>query len=165
MTERNRQRSCLTRAQVFISSALEGLSPVRCGDTGEPFPLYRLPVSLTNRADLLSWSSAYHHLDCIWLASGDLEESAYARMSAPDSELSTSGRELAALVELAAGIPTFYYMIRYYEDEEVDEDRLCPSCGQDWREDVLDEKAGQFQDFPFRCQPCRLVSHRASSRV
>ena len=69
------------------------------------------------------------------------------------SSLSRQGRDLAAQMETATGIPFFYYLHKIRSrgfDAELK--RRCPNCEGVWR---LEESQHLFD---FRCDPCRLLS-------
>jgi predicted nucleic acid-binding Zn ribbon protein len=77
----------------------------------------------------------------------------------PDSELAQQGRNLCRRIEIGTGIPTYYYLARYWAREKGEEDRLCPGCGNMWKVEGLKELPERFYHFDFRCDNCRLVSH------
>jgi predicted nucleic acid-binding Zn ribbon protein len=139
-------------------------SPLCCGDSGEPVPVYPLPISDQDRQDLYSWAGSYKDLYNVWLMSGALEIPAYEQLADPTSELSVNGRELCATIEEATQKPTFYYLTRYYGRNDGEETRRCPLCGGEWRSsDKEKEDKTPFHRFPFKCDSCRLVSHIAPS--
>jgi len=147
----------------LFTHALDEASPVCCGDSGEPIPVYLLPISDQDRRDLYSWSGSYQDLDKVWLASGALEIPAYKQLADPTSELSVTGRELCARIEKATQKPTFYYLTRYWGRNDGEATRPCPLCGGEWRLSDQNEDIASFHKFPFKCDSCRLVSHIAVS--
>ena len=145
----------------LFTNAFEEASPLCCGDTGQPVPLYLLPISQETREYLCYWSSAYRNHDMLWIGSGALEIPAYKQMADPASELSQNGRDLCAEIQQATGIPTFYYIQRYWGRREGEENRLCPGCGSKWRVKGTRPQGAPFHQFAFRCKRCRLVSNLA----
>ena len=147
----------------LFTHAFDNTSPVCCGDSGRPVPLYLLPISDLTRDHLYFWASHYKDHDNIWLGSGALEVSAYKETADPRSELSATGRELCRNIEAATGKRTFYYLQRYWGRNVGEEDRLCPMCGRRWRTSVNESDKTPFWKFSFRCVRCCLVSHLACS--
>lgn len=147
----------------LFTHAFDDTSPVNCGDTGAPVPLYLLPVDQCLREDLYRWASAYVRLDNIWLNSGALEMPAYRQIADPTAELSVDGRELCGKIESAVGRPVYYYVMRYWGRRTGESTRVCPLCGENWNTADAPVKDAPFHQFDFRCEPCRLVSHIASS--
>ena len=137
-------------------------SPVCDGDTGRPLPLYHLPLNEIQREQLVFWMQSYRDHDRVFLDSGTLEIPAYEEMLNADSLMSERGRSLAKEVEAATGKPVYYYLMRYWGFIEEEDRRVCPDCGGPWRVEELPERP-RFHQFPFRCEPCRLVSSDASS--
>jgi len=147
----------------LFTHAFDDASPVCCGDSGEPIPVYLLPIPDQDRRDLYSWAGYYKHHDNIWLDSGALEIPAYKQLADPTSELSVSGRELCAKVEKATQKPTFYYLTRYWGRNDGEEMRPCPLCGGEWRVSDQNADSTPFHKFQFKCDSCRLVSRIAVS--
>jgi predicted nucleic acid-binding Zn ribbon protein len=137
-------------------------SPVCAGKTGEPIPLYLLPVSQNVRESLFAWAGNYRTLDDLQIGCGPLEIHAYRQLAEVGSELSESGRSLCRTLEDATGQPSYYYLMRYWGREEGEDARRCPSCGGAWATPAPDDGKG-LAWFDFRCKPCRLVSHLAVS--
>jgi predicted nucleic acid-binding Zn ribbon protein len=147
----------------LFTHAFDDTSPVCCGDTGRPIPLYLLPISDMTREHLYFWAGTYRDHDRLWLDSGSLEIPAYRQMADPRSELSASGRGFCREIESATGKKTFYYLHRYYGRKRGEQDRACPMCGRQWRTSTEKSEATPFCEFDFRCVRCRLVSHCADS--
>jgi len=153
-----------TSSHVYLfATAFSGCSPVRCGDTGEPLPLYQLPIPFDSREHLLFWSREYSRMDGIWFSSGELEIPAYRQMAEPGSLLAKQGRKVLRKLEQASGVPAYYFLMRYAgRNKEAEPQRRCPGCGGEWF--VRTRASGEpFHQFEFRCEPCRLVSHTADS--
>ncbi len=145
---------------------LEKSSPVSSGKTGNPVPLYVLPVSDIVKERLYFWMQEYKSLDRIYICSGDLELPAYKQLANPQSGLSKEGRVLCLDIEKAIKKPVFYYLHRYWgrKDKDRENERPCPGCGGKWRREQSNNsiRDGIFW-FDFKCQSCRLVSHEATS--
>lgn len=134
-------------------------SPLCRGDSGKPIPLYRVPGSHEDREAIYYWQNTYRDYDSIWIGCGHLEIPVYRELASPDSELSQQGREICQQIETAIGIPTYYYLMRYWGRRNGEETRRCPGCGGSWHVTAPVRRANRFCDFPFRCDKCRLVSH------
>jgi predicted nucleic acid-binding Zn ribbon protein len=147
----------------LFTHAFDDTSPVCCGGSGQPVPLYLLPVSDQTREDLYFWTRHYKDHDNIWISSGALEMPAYRQTADPNSELSATGLELCQEIEAATGKRTFYYLQRYWGRNVGEENRLCPMCGRRWRTSAKEAEETPFWKFSFRCLRCRLVSHLACS--
>ena len=135
--------------------------PIRRMDNGSPIPTYMLPLSDSQKDDVYRWARSYHNHDRIWTDSDVLEIPAYKQLVEPDSELSLYGREICKVIEKATGVPTFYYLHRYWGRKGENKTRLCPSCGKKWRVKDNTEFPGSFLYLVFQCRKCRLVSHAA----
>jgi len=148
-------------------------SPLHRGDNGMPIPLYRVPDDVGDRETIYYtnlWQVHYHEFDCINMSCGALEIDAYKQLTVHDSELSREGQELCKQFERITGVPTYYFLMRHWGRRKNEENRKCPSCGCSWRTDYYGgencHEAGEdycFWEFRFRCDKCRLVSHRAST--
>ncbi len=147
----------------LFTHAFDETSPVCCGDSGAPIPLYLMPISDRTREELWFWASHYRNFDLVWIATGALEIPAYKQTADPRSELSEEAREFCQEIENATGKPTFYYLQRYWGRNVGEQDRTCPMCGHKWRVAQKESKRFQFWKFAFRCRRCRLVSHLADS--
>jgi len=138
--------------------------PLCRGDNGKPIPLYRFPGSHEDRETIYSWQRTYRDYDAIWMGCDHLEIPVYRELALPDSELSKHGRDICKNVEFATGIPTYYFLMRYWGRKNDEEKRPCPVCGCAWRTE--NKPAGDmnsFCNFTFLCKQCRLVSHMAES--
>lgn len=138
-------------------------SPIFRGNDGCSIPPYLIPITDKDREYLFFWARSYYHHDNIWIGSGELEIPAYKQLADPFSELSESGRDYAELIEKSTGIPTYYYLMRYWGRKIGEENRLCPLCGKDWKTNQNKPKVEKFWHFHFMCNNCRLVSHEADS--
>jgi predicted nucleic acid-binding Zn ribbon protein len=136
-------------------------SPVFHGGRATPLPLHLLPVSERLREELYDWGESSRCHDRVFLESGALELPAYEQLASPHGELAKHGRVLATDVETATGIPTYLYLLRHWAHPADEDNRPCPSCGRPWREKKSPMPSKEpFQLFHFRCETCRLVSHR-----
>jgi predicted nucleic acid-binding Zn ribbon protein len=140
----------------LFTHAFDWKPPLYRGDTGEPIPTFLLPLDSRRKNDLTGWQYQYALHDRLWLNSGFLEVAAYKELIDPDSQLSREGRAICAEIEKVTGVPTYYYLMRYYAPSLDADDRPCPGCGEPWR--VLQPQGSAFHHWPFRCERCRLVS-------
>jgi predicted nucleic acid-binding Zn ribbon protein len=115
-----------------------------------------LPLEFQRKNDLTSWQAEYVLYDRLWLNSGSLEIAAYKELTDPASQLSGEGRDICAEIEKNTGVPTYYFLMRYYSPSKGADDRPCPGCGKPWR--VQQPQDAPFHHWPFRCEHCRLVS-------
>jgi predicted nucleic acid-binding Zn ribbon protein len=137
--------------------------PLHCGDNGRAIPTYLFPVTPEIQEELYFWQGSYRDHDRVWLDSRELEMFAYRELADPLSQLSKRGRRICQTIEEATGVPTFYFLLRYWGRDQIKEKgRLCPGCGHRWHRNV-DGNKFQFWQFSFRCNRCRLVSHLADS--
>jgi hypothetical protein len=142
---------------VLFTSAVDLDSPVCRTDIREQIPVFILPVEEQVKADIVHWQNDYGLHDQVWLGSGTLEMAAYRELVMPDSDLSQYGRELCKQIEKGTGVPTYYYLMRYYSHPTEEFSRRCPGCGGKWRTDAAEESA--FRNWHFRCKRCRLVAN------
>ncbi|MDR2705837.1 MAG: Zn-ribbon-containing protein [Planctomycetaceae bacterium] len=144
-------------------------TPLHRGDNNDAVPLYRVPITDKDREDVYFWQQYYQECDNIWQENSKLTIDAYRMLADPASELSKQGRELCLAIEKATGIPTYYYLMRFFgrkHEEEIQ--RKCPCCGNSWAVKQPQQQISEperFCHFYFQCQPCRLVSHLASGNV
>lgn len=135
-------------------------SPVRRGDAKPPVPVFLLPISPEQKEQLYFWQTSYAHHDHLWLGSGALESAAYRQLADPNSQLAQTGRELGRALETATGVPTFYYLMRFWARSPEDEaQRRCPGCGGQWAIPPAAKQPARFPVFDFGCDDCRLLSH------
>jgi predicted nucleic acid-binding Zn ribbon protein len=96
-------------------------------------------------------------MDGIWFASGELEIAAHEQLASPQSTLARHGRELGRKVEQALGVPTYYFLMRYYGRGDAEQKRRCPGCNGEWRIKEPFQRASGLSPFHFRCENCRLI--------
>jgi len=158
-----RETSWKTASSLFLySDPFEFSSPVSHGDREADISVYLLPLSDEIRDKIYCWQTKYKHLTQIWFDGDALETPAYRELSHPESELSQEGRHLCKKIEKATGIPTYYYLKRFYcyEDHEKERCRPCPNCGKSWHVPSYEGFFhSPFFQLAFRCKSCRLVSH------
>ncbi|RZF49620.1 nucleic acid-binding protein [Acinetobacter halotolerans] len=130
------------------------------GDNGESISIYLIPGEHEQREEIYFWQQEYKTYDQAWTYSGALEKVAYKQLATSDSELAKAGQKIGKYIEKVTGIPTYYYLVRYWGRRTNEYARLCPSCGQNWSTEV---NSNEFHHFPFKCDQCRLVSHLAVS--
>lgn len=165
LDDESRRRAASWKGAPFLylfTHAFDWASPVCRGDGKGPIPIFALPMTFEKKDGLYSWQRSYCDHDRIWLGSGALEIAAYRQLAGPESELSRDGRELCRGLEAATGIPTFYYLMRYWARKNGEGIRTCPGCGGLWRV-RSNVKRQHFWDFDFRCGKCRLVAHEGVS--
>lgn len=147
----------------LFTSAFRWESSIRRGDNGKPISPIMLPISSEIKGNLYGWERSYRQYDNIWLDCGVFEIPMYKQLATPQSELSVEGRKICAEVEKATGVPTYYYLMRYWGRREGENQRRCPTCGNQWAIEQQKTKNEKFWNFHFQCHECRLVSHEANS--
>ena len=158
-----------SKSLYLFTTFLSDHPPVRSGRDGTPIPSYLLPLRDFSKDhpsylkdELYGWASQYGTFDETWIASGALEIAAYRQLADPRSKFVREGRELAAKVEEATGLPTYSYLMRYYGRRRGERRRPCPGCGRPWARRLTDPKFQGLGGFDFRCDPCRLISRVAA---
>lgn len=147
----------------LYTHAFDDGPPFCRGDNRKPVPSYLFPIPYRERESIYFWQDNYRHHDSIWLGCGTLEIPAYRELADPNSDLSQHGRDLCGQIEKATGIPTYYFLMRYWGRRNSEDKRRCPGCGRPWRTKHAAEKRTDFWLFAFQCYKCRLVSHRGDS--
>lgn len=148
------------KSYYLFSHGLTSSSPVFHGGRGTALSLPLLPISDELREDLFDWSENYRSHDRIFLAGGALEMSAFDQLANVNSELCRDGRDLTKQLEAAIEKPCYFYLLRHWAKSEDEDSRVCPSCGEPWRDKRVSAPSLEpFHQFHFRCKPCRLVSH------
>jgi predicted nucleic acid-binding Zn ribbon protein len=140
----------------LFTHAFDWESPLSRGDNGKPVPIFLLPLTFQQKNDIIRWQAKYILHDRMWLDSGSLEIAAYKELVQPNSQLSVAGRDICAEIERATKVPTYYFLMRFYAPSQGSDDRPCPGCGKPWR--IQQPTNAPFQQWPFRCESCRLVS-------
>ncbi len=137
-------------------------SPLLCGDSHTPIPLYKIPPTDHSGDDydnIVFWHKDYERIYGLWINSV-YERFAEGELQNPYSKINTTGREICGLIEKLTGVPTYYFLLNY-RDITVEEDaqRKCPITGNDWR------IAGKTSDdiIAFKCEESRLVSELSAN--
>lgn len=144
--------------QLLYSTFVHISSPLRCGQTFSPIPLYKIPsIANEDHQALIKWQTQWQSCDEIQMIGGcQAEFAALDEIQKVDSLLFQQGIKLRCDIEQITKIPTYYYQYRVGGNDLLDEQqRLCPMCGSaDWQLDV------PLHDiFHFKCISCRLVSN------
>jgi predicted nucleic acid-binding Zn ribbon protein len=144
-------------------------TPLYRGDNNDAIPLYRVPIADNERENICFWQQYYREYNNLWLENGKWSIDAYRMLADPESELSKQGRELCLAIEKTTGIPTYYYLKRFFGrkfEEEIQ--RKCPCCSNSWAVEQPTQEISEpkrFCHFYFQCQPCRLVSYPANGKI
>jgi len=158
-SEAVRPCACESRKNlVLITDFVSSESPVKCLDCYGVVPLYRLP-NFAHIEGLLFWQGDYKACDTLQIGCTTGERFALREMDRADSTLSRNGRDLCKTIEESSGIPTYYYLHKYYGRSHAQEwKRRCPSCVGPW---LMPKRIEPI--FDFRCDRCRLLSNIAFS--
>ncbi len=146
----------------FFTNAFDDSSPVCAGKSGMAIPLYELPLNQRQKQRLWAWQCSYIEYDKVWLGVDSLEIPMYKQLATHKSELAIEGIKLCRMLENKTGLPTYYYLMRYWGRQKGEKDRLCPSCGNKWRIKKKPRAKG-IEKFDFKCNGCRLISHIAAN--
>ncbi|WLQ13396.1 DUF2310 family Zn-ribbon-containing protein [Hahella aquimaris] len=138
-----------------------GESPLYRGDNGENISLYTVPCDADEREQAYFWQRDYRQCDSIWMRSAVLESETYKELADANSALTLAGKEVSRIIEAATGVPTYYFLFRYWGRRKNEEKRRCPGCGGDWRTGHSIERSSDLWLFPYQCEPCRLVASHA----
>ena len=133
-------------------------SPLLCGDTHRPIPLYKIPCTDHKGVDydnIFFWNQDYERLYGLWQGSSEYESYAQAQLQDPNSAINKRGREIAATIEKLTGIACYYFLFNYRSiNQKADKQRKCPITGNDWY--IKDKSSSDF--IAFKCYESRLVS-------
>ncbi len=145
----------------ILKNGLE--SPLLCGDTHRPIPLYTIPCTDHKGIDydnIYFWDQDFERLNGLWLSSGSYESFAEEQMQDVYSAINKQGRELCTKIEKLTGVPTYYFLHNYRAcSKEKDKQRKCPITGNDWY-----IKGKTETDFiAFKCDESRLVSELSAN--
>ncbi len=138
-------------------------SPLICGDTFRPVPLYLIPPTDPDGDsydNVRTWEYSYRRLYGLWLNGTVGEQFALRQMQDPRSTLSSIGRDLCHRIETLTGTPTYYFLMndRHWSRKQ-DLSRKCPLTGKAWRI----EGATTSDFIAFKCDASRLVSELSPS--
>ncbi len=137
-------------------------SPLLCGDTHKPVPLYKIPCTDHSGVDfdnVYFWHQDYERLYGLWL-SGLYEGFAEEQLSDPWSAINKNGRALCEIIEKITGVPTYYFLFNYSAcSEQEDKQRKCPLTGNNWY--IEGKSSSDFM--AFKCDESRLVSELSTN--
>ncbi len=145
--------------QILYTTYVHTCSPLRCGDTFMPIPLYKIPAVFNgNQKAIIKWQTQWQACDEIQMAGTfKAELAALAEIQDVKAGLFRTGWDLRGQIECLTQMPTYYYQYHLGEkDIESAKARRCPMCKGDWR---LTEPLHEF--IYFKCDDCRLVSNLA----
>lgn len=152
----------LSKEPSFLILGTNEFSPLKDGESFNPFPLYKLPYTYQDKAcynDINFWEKAYNNLLGLWF-SGIGERWTQFQLQNLSSEINQQGVTCAKTIEEVSGIPTYYFLFNYRGwGQKKDKQRKCPGCGGDW---YIKEKTMNSY-YAFKCDPCRLVSELSSN--
>ncbi|MDO6500356.1 Zn-ribbon-containing protein [Photobacterium sanguinicancri] len=143
--------------QVIYTTFVHTCSPLRCGETLMPIPLYRVPPVLNgDHKSIVKWQTEWQACDEVQMAGGcKAEHATLHEIKDADSDLFRRGWDLRGRIEYITKIPTYYYQYQVGGKSLAEEkQRPCPKCGGDWS---LDEPIHDL--FHFKCDDCRIVSN------
>ena len=133
-------------------------SPLLCGDTHQPIPLYKIPKTDHNETDydnIYFWNQDYERLYGLWLSSGAYEQFAQEQLQNPYSAINKRGREICSIIEELTNIPTYYFLFNYRNlTEDEDKQRKCPITKKEWL--IKGKTSSDF--IAFKCDESKLVS-------
>jgi predicted nucleic acid-binding Zn ribbon protein len=157
------ETSLAPQTSSFYVLIFRSYTPLLCGDSGAPIPLYRIPPTDDDgRAydSIRFWENCYERLHGLWLGSGVGEAYALRQMQDHNSELSRQGRQLCARIEELTGTPTYYHLFNYRSwSRKADRARLCPETGMPW----FVEGASESDLVAFKSDKARLVSELSTN--
>ncbi|WP_081721600.1 Zn-ribbon-containing protein [Salinivibrio socompensis] len=143
--------------QVLYTTFVHTCSPLRCGDTLLPIPLYRLPATFNgDHKAVIKWQTEWQACDELQMAgASDAEFAGLKEIESPHTRLFQRGWDLRGRIEYLTGTQlTIISIVWGAQDKESELERPCPKCGQPWR------LASPLHDiFLFKCDRCRLVSN------
>jgi len=143
--------------QILYTTFLDTCSPLRCGETLAPIPLYRTPQAISNgdRKSAIKWQEEWINCDELQMNGSAVSSAALKELGEVDSKLYYRGTNLCKRIQYITKVPTYYYLYRVAGKSLQEElDRKCPSCGGEWK---LPEPL--FDIFDFKCDHCQLVSN------
>lgn len=143
--------------QVLYTTFLDTCSPLRCGETLAPIPLYRTPQAISNgdRKSVLKWQEEWVNCDELQMNGSAVSAFILKEMGDVDSKLFFQGKNLCQRLEQITNVPTYYYLYRVAGTSlQAEQERKCPGCGGQWK---LPEPL--FDIFDFKCDQCQLVSN------
>lgn len=141
--------------QMLYTTHLDSCSPVYCGETFTPIPLYQATGKNDELGEqLIKWQEDWQACDQLQMNGSTLEQQALLQISELNSLLAQQGIALCRTLEQIKQIPTYYYLYRLGKNKHEEHHRKCPNCGGEWK---LAEPLHQI--LHFKCDKCRLVSN------
>lgn len=142
--------------QILYTNYLHIGSPIRCGKCFKHIPLYKIPPTKDeDYNDIMSWESNYVACDTLQMNCEVGERFGLREMSNLNSHLSQQGIRICQKIEELTQRSTYYYLYNYRKiRDKGEENRACPSCGEEWK-----LKKTLHQIFDYQCKRCRLLSN------
>ena len=143
--------------QILYTTFLDTCSPLRCGETLAPIPLYRTPEAISNgdRKSAIKWQEEWVNCDELQMNGSAVSTKVLSELGDINSKLYYRGSNLSKRIEYITKVPTYYYLYRAAGTSlEAELARKCPSCGGDWK-----LPAPLFDIFDFKCDKCQLASN------
>ena len=143
--------------QILYTTFLDTCSPLRCGETLAPIPLYRTPEAISNgdRKSAIKWQEEWINCDELQMNGSAVSSFALKELGDVDSKLYYRGTNLCKRIQYITKVPTYYYLYRVAgKNLQEEQDRKCPSCGGEWK-----QPEPLFDIFDFKCDKCQLVSN------
>ena len=134
-------------------------SPIERGDDRSEVMPAATPLAEPLRRAVVMWQRHFEAADRLWLLGGEGEAEGHRQIGDVSSALLRRGRELAAELEAATGVPSYLYVHRPVGYAGEDATRKCPDCHRPFA--ATDATPGPTA-YPFRCPSCRLVSYEAT---
>lgn len=156
----NSEQSALSlpqKWQVLYTTYVHTCSPLRCGESFMPVPLYKIPpVFNGDQKAIVKWQTEWQACDEIQMAGAfQAEFAALSEIQDVESLLFRKGWDLRGRIEYLTQVPTYYYQYQVGGTEkEIEQNRPCPRCGGDWR---LSEPLHDL--IYFKCDHCKIVSN------
>jgi predicted nucleic acid-binding Zn ribbon protein len=143
--------------QLLYTTFLDTCSPLRCGESLAPIPLYRTPEAISNgdRKAVLKWQEEWINCDELQMNGSAASSVALKEIGEIGSKLFYHGTNLCERIEEITKVPTYYYLYRVAGNSLIaEQERKCPGCGGDWK-----LAAPLFDIFDFKCERCKLLSN------
>lgn len=136
---------------------LDNSTPIVNPHTGIAIPMYKLKIDYKTKEGLLHWQDKYKAIDRLFmLGTGKNEIKNYKEIADPFSEFNQETAKMAADLEEETGIPTYYYLHRYYSFGPSEANLPCPICKKPWTKSSKFRVKLKFIDWI--CHNCRVMS-------
>lgn len=151
------------RSSFYILQGFQSFfwSAVRCGDTLDQIPLYKIPYTSNHRNhdDIKFWGYHYRSIYDLWFTSYN-DHWTLNQLQNHKSPLNQQGISCSRQMEAVTLVPTYYFLWNNRAwGQKKDKARKCPVCGKDW----LIENTTFNNFYAFKCDDCRLVSELSSN--